>query len=83
MRVQPKDAALRRVDDRRREQRSVDAAVGDRERAPLQFGKPILFSAARGEVGDRQFDVAKTHQLGVAQHRHDQPSPPPTATPIS
>src|SRR5687768_14626744 len=35
--VQAEDAALRGVDDRRREQRTVDAAVRDGERTTLQL----------------------------------------------
>ena len=71
--VQAEDAALRRVDDRRREQRAVDAAVGDGERAALQLVEAdLVFAGAAGEVGDRLFDLGEAHELGVAQDRHDE-----------
>ena len=44
--VHAEDAGLRRVEDRRRHQRAVDAAIGDRE-------------GAAGEILDRELAVAR------------------------
>ena len=68
-RVQSENATLRRIDNRRLQQRSVDAAVANRKRAPLQLrGKNFaLFGAAR-EIGDGAFDFGECEPLGIAQH---------------
>jgi hypothetical protein len=51
--VQAQYAALRGIDDRRRQQRSVDAAVGDRKGAACQFFRAdFVRFGALGEVGD-------------------------------
>jgi hypothetical protein len=66
-------AGLRRVEDRRRHQRAVDAAVGDREGAAGQVGDAELAVARLvAELGDSLLDLGKGARIGVAQHRHHQ-----------
>ncbi len=45
-RVHAEDPALRRIDDRRGQQRAEDAAVGDRERAALSRRADLAFAGA-------------------------------------
>ena len=84
-RVHAEDAALRRVEDRRREQRAEDAAVGDRERAALEVvdGDRALAGLV-GERGDRLLDLGEAS----AGRRRGAPGPSGprsvlTATPMS
>ena len=65
--VQPEDAGLRRVQDRRREQRAVDAAVRDRERAALEVvhRDPVLARLLR-ELADLLLDLGERERVGVA-----------------
>ena len=80
--MQPEDAALRRVDDRRAHHGAIDAAIGDRERAPLELVQlELVVGGAAGEIIDRQFDAGKRHGLGVAEHRHDKPLAAPDGDP--
>src|SRR5882757_677030 len=56
-RVHAEDGALRRVDDRRREERAEGAAVGDGEDATFEVGeRDLAFAGALGGVGDFRFD---------------------------
>ena len=72
-RVHAEDAALRRIDDRRREQRAEDAAVGDRERAAFEvLGLEFVLGGAAAEVVDRLLDFGEAQPLGESQHGHDQ-----------
>ena len=83
--VHAEDARLRRVEDRRRHQRAVDAAVGDGERAALHvLDAELAVAGALAEVGDGLLDLGKRH----AGRRRAPPAPPgpcsvPTATPMS
>ncbi len=71
--VQPKDADLRRIQNRRAHQRSKHATVGDGERAAAQVfqGERAVFGLFR-EAFDRHFDVRKGHPVSIAQHRNNQ-----------
>ena len=64
---------LRRVEDRRRHQRAIDAAVGDRE-GPAREILDRQFAVARlaGQRSDRLLDLGKGHSVGVTHDRHDQ-----------
>ena len=71
--MQAEDAALRRIDDWRREHRAVDAAVGDRKGAPLEFLElEFVLGSPAGEVADRLLDLGEREHLRVADHRHDE-----------
>jgi hypothetical protein len=51
---------LRRIENGRRHQRAVDAAVGDRERAALQFfDVELALAGARAEIGDHLLDLGE------------------------
>src|SRR5439155_4727176 len=65
---------LRRIDNRRGEQRPINAAVANGKRAALEFLKLelVCLRTAR-EVSDGGFHFGKAHALGAAQDRHDQP----------
>ncbi len=71
-RVQSQDGALRRIDNRRRQQRAVDTAIGNRESSALELVGPSLFSRAPGEIVDGALDLGKAHAIGTAQDRHHQ-----------
>src|SRR2546426_750261 len=72
-RVQPEDAALRRIDNGRGEQRAIDATIADGERAALEFFdfEFVLLCAAR-EVANGHLDFGKAQPLGVPQDRDHQ-----------
>src|SRR5262245_13313626 len=74
-RVHPKDAALRRIDDRGRKQRTVDASVGNRKGAAPQLIEIELvsFGPAR-EIVDGALDLCEAHAFGVAEHRNHEAS---------
>src|SRR5918992_1422366 len=71
--VHAKDRHLRRVEDRGRDQRAEDAAVGDRERPALQVlqGQLALAGLAR-EVPYRPLDVGEALFVRVAHHGDDE-----------
>src|ERR1700680_503912 len=65
------DARLRRVEDRRRHQRAVDAAVRDGEGAALQLlDGELALARLLAELGDRLLDAGEREPVGVAHHRH-------------
>ena len=67
------DARLRRVQDRRRQQRAVHAAVGDGEGAALHvLDGELAVAGAPAEVGDGLLDLGQRHAVGLAHHRHHQ-----------
>src|SRR5215472_7268408 len=75
-RVHPEDATLRRVYDRRRKQRTVDAAVGNRKGAAPKFIEIELvgFGPAR-EIVNGALDLGEAHAFGVAEHwNHEAPA---------
>ena len=64
---------MRWIHDRRRQQRSERAAIGDGERAALQIVEgEAAFARLFRVVRDRLFDLREAHGLRVAQHRRDQ-----------
>src|SRR6478736_1235197 len=72
--VQTQDATLGRVDDRRREHGSVDAAVTDRERSARQFLElDVVLLRTSAIVGDAALDLGETQAIGVANDRNYQP----------
>ena len=83
--VQAEDAALRRIDDRRREQRAVDAAVGDRERAALQLLELelVLAGPACAKSAIACSISAKLSRSALRSTGTTSPLPPPTAMPMS
>src|SRR6266404_5228916 len=55
--VHAEDAGLRRVEDRRRHQRTIDAAIGDREGAAGEIiDRQLAVARLAGEGGDRLLD---------------------------
>ncbi len=72
--VHAEDAGLGRIQDRRREERAVDAAVRNGEGAA---GKVVEAELAvpglAGELADRLLDAGEAHVLRIAQDRHDEP----------
>ena len=83
--VQAQDAALGRIQDRRRQQRPVDAAVGDRERAAFQLVQRPACCRARGRPGRRWPSRCSANDSRSASRSTGttSPLPPPTATPMS
>jgi hypothetical protein len=71
--VHAENARLRRVEDRRRHQRPVNAAVGNRERAALHVRHRQL-AVARGDAqpADILLDLGDRHLVGIAHDRHDE-----------
>ena len=68
------NAALRRVQDRRRHQRAVDAAIGDGEgTAGHVVRRDLAVAGAVAEVGDAGLDFSKAETAGVTHHRNDKP----------
>ncbi len=73
--VQAEDAALGWIDQRRGQQRSINAAVGEGERAAPQFVRfDFIFLHPLRKVSDALLDLSKTHPPGVAEHGNDQPT---------
>ena len=71
--VHAEDAGLRRVQDRRRHQRAVDAAVGDGEGAAGQLlDGELAVARPLAELGDLLLDLGEAQLIGIAHHRHDQ-----------
>src|SRR5262252_8556538 len=71
--VHAENAGLRRVEDRRRHQRAVDAAIGNGERAAQHFlDLERAVAGAAAEIGDGLLDLAQRFLIAVAHHRHDQ-----------
>ena len=69
----PRMAGLRRVQDRRRHQRAVDAAIGDGEGAALHLvDLELAVAGAAAEIGDALFDLGDRLLVAVAHHRHHQ-----------
>src|SRR5262245_56158884 len=61
-RVHPEDAALRRVDDRRRKQRAVDASVGNRKgAAPKLIEIELVSFSPSSEIADGALDLGEAH----------------------
>src|SRR5262245_5811569 len=74
--VHAEDARLRRVQDRGREQRAVDAAIGNGERAALQlFERKLAAAGADTEIGHRRLDLGEDDTIEGRQHRHAQAAP--------
>ena len=74
--MKSKHAALRRIHDGRREHRSIDAAIADRECAALKLiDFKLVRLRALGEVRDGAFDVGETQAFGIAQNGNDQSLP--------
>ena len=69
--VHSQNAGLRRVEDRRGHQGTVNPTVRDGEGATLHFGH-AEFAVARpqAQFGDGLFDGGEPHLVGVAHHRN-------------
>ena len=71
--VHAQNARLRWVQDGRRHQRTIDAAVGDCECAALHFGHRQLAIAGAGTFfGDGLLDGGEGHRVGVTDDWHDE-----------
>ena len=71
--VHAEDAGLRRVEDRRRHQRAVDAAIGDGEGAALHLlDLERALTRAAAQIGDLLLDVGEQFPIAVAHHRNDE-----------
>ena len=69
--VHAQDAGLRCVQDRRRHQRTVDAAIGDGERAAHHFvDLQLAVAGAASKIGDRLLDTGKAERVGIAHNRN-------------
>ena len=63
---------MRGVQDRRRHEAAIDAAVRDGEGPALHFRHAELAVAGAGaKFGDLLLDRGKAHLVGIAHHRHD------------
>ncbi len=80
--VHAENPALRRIQDRRREERSVHATVRDREITTLQiFNLQFSFARCRGVIGNVALQIGKTFLVRIAHHRHDKPTFRPDGRP--
>src|ERR1700723_1740959 len=71
--VHAEDTGLRRVEDRRRHQRTVDAAIGDGERAALHLvDLELAVAGAPAKIGNAFFDFRNRLVIAVAHHRNDE-----------
>ena len=71
--VHAEDGRLRRVQDRRRHQRAVDATVGDGEGAAREVGdRQLAVACLAAEIADALLDAREVQRVGVTQHRHDE-----------
>ena len=67
--VHAQNARLGRVQDRRRHQRTIDAAIGDGEGAALHLLQlQGAVAGALAEVGDGLLDLGEAHAVRVAHH---------------
>ena len=67
--------ALRRINDRRREHGTENAAVGNRKRtAGKLFDSELAVLGPLAEIGDLFLDIRKGKLIAVAQDRHHQPA---------
>ena len=67
--VEAHDRGLRVVEDRRREHRAVDAAVGDGEDAALELRQlDLAVAGALAEITDRLLDAGEVELVAVADH---------------
>src|SRR5579883_2285536 len=71
--VHAQDRRLRRVEDRRRHQRAVNAAIRDRERAAREIlDGELAVARLAAELADPLPDICEPHLIRVADHRHDE-----------
>src|SRR5882757_7480300 len=71
--VHAENGGLRRVQDRRRHQRTIDAAIGNGEGAALHLvDLELAVARAPSEIGDALFDLGDRFAIAVAHHRHHQ-----------
>src|SRR6516164_1575076 len=71
--VHAKNSALRRIQNRGGEERSVHSAVGDRKRAALQvFDLEFSNTRSRGIIGDVTFELGKALLIHIAHDRHNE-----------
>src|SRR3954470_3227567 len=71
--VHAENAGLRRVQDRGRHQRAVDAAVRDGEGAALHLvDLELAIAGAAAEIGDALLDVGDRLVVAVAHHGHNE-----------
>ena len=70
--VHAENAGLRRIQDRGRHQRAVNAAVRNGEASASHVIRGYLAVAgAVAEIGDLRFNLGKVHATGIADDRHD------------
>ncbi len=73
--VHSENRDLRRIQDRRRHERTEHAAVRKRERAAGELIERDRAVASLLRIrADRGFDLREAHVLGVAQHGHHEPA---------
>ena len=71
--VHTQNARLRRVQDRRGHQRSINAAIGDGEGTARQFIElQRAITRTLAEFPNALFDFGKAQSVGIPQHRHHQ-----------
>ncbi len=67
------DGGLRRIDDRGGHHRTESTTVGDGEGTTSHFvDRQFTVTGLLAEGRDAAFDFRQAHQLGIAQHGHDQ-----------
>ena len=71
--VHAEDAALGRIEDRRAEERAVNAAVRDREDAALQIlDLDLPLARFHRVIGEIPLDFGEAFLIGIANDRHDE-----------
>ncbi|ENN89592.1 hypothetical protein RHSP_59795 [Rhizobium freirei PRF 81] len=71
--VHAENARLRRIQNRRGHQRTVDAAVRDGEGAALHVGhRKLTVAGCLAEAADFLLDLGDRHLVGIAHDRNDQ-----------
>ena len=82
--MQAENAALRRIDNRRGQQRTVDAAVADGKGATLQLvDRQLVFRARSAKSAMACSISAKLIRSAFRKTGTTRPLPPPMAMPMS
>ncbi len=76
------DPALGWIQDRGRHERSVDAAVRDRERPALELlDRQLAVARARGQLLNGALDLGESHSVGVPEDGDNEPARRPDRDP--
>ena len=70
-RVHPKNRCLRRIKNRRGQQRAKDTTIRYGERATRHFiDRELLIARLQAQISNRGFDIGNAHKVSIAQDGH-------------